>query len=122
MPMARAAPVNARDESAVRPFVAFGGGIKMYRGTGEEQVVQPLSNIALLTKAQDLTGMLSIGAGFKVKLSPNVPAKRPANASAPRFARVDSAVKPRPTAVASNSKIDRMAVVRLMRSRRKAMM
>src|SRR5262249_15660337 len=57
------------EQSHVRPFVAFGGGIKMYQGTGEEQVVQPLSRIALLTKAQDLTGMLSVGVGFKVRLS-----------------------------------------------------
>src|SRR5258706_8140155 len=57
------------EQSHVRPFVAFGGGIKMYQSTGEEQVAQPLSRIALLTQAQDLTGMISLGAGFKVRLS-----------------------------------------------------
>jgi hypothetical protein len=49
--------------------VAFGGGIKIFRGTGQEAVAQPLSRIALLTKAQDLVPMASVGAGFKVRLS-----------------------------------------------------
>ena len=56
-------------EARVRPFVAFGGGIKVYRGTGAEQVYQPLSNYALLTKDQDLTGLLSLGVGVKMALS-----------------------------------------------------
>jgi len=59
-------------EARVRPFVSFGGGIKIYRGTGTEAVVQPLSKIALLTKAQDLLPMASLGAGFKVALSPRL--------------------------------------------------
>jgi len=63
---------GASGESRVRPFFAFGGGIKMYRGTGTESITQPLSKIALLTKAQDLQPMASIGAGFKVALSPRV--------------------------------------------------
>ena len=63
---------GASGEARVRPFVAFGGGIKIYRGTGTESVTQPLSKIALLTKAQDLQPMASIGAGFKVALSPRV--------------------------------------------------
>lgn len=58
--------------SHVRPFVAVGAGVKIYRGTGEEQVFQPLSQIALLTKAQDLTGVLSVGGGFKLRLSSHV--------------------------------------------------
>jgi hypothetical protein len=56
-------------EYQVRPFVAFGGGIQTFRGTGQEVLVQPLSNIALLTKAQDLVPMASVAAGFKVQLS-----------------------------------------------------
>jgi hypothetical protein len=58
--------------SPVRPFLAFGGGIKVYRGTGEEVVFQPLSGIALLSRTQDLVGMVSVGGGLKVKLSPHV--------------------------------------------------
>ena len=56
-------------EYQVRPFVAFGGGIKSFRGTGQEVLVQPLSRIALLTKAQDVVPMISVAAGFKVRLS-----------------------------------------------------
>ena len=59
-------------ESRVRPFVSFGGGIKIYRGTGTEAAFQPLSNFALLTKDQDLTGLLSVGAGIKVGIMPHV--------------------------------------------------
>jgi len=59
----------AESEAPVRPFVAVGGGLKAYRGTGEEALFQPLSKIALLTKAQDLTAMVSVGAGFKMQLS-----------------------------------------------------
>ena len=55
--------------SAVRPYINFGAGIKIYRGTGEEVVFQPLSRIALLTRAQDLVPVVSVGAGIKMKLS-----------------------------------------------------
>src|SRR5262249_32680194 len=59
-------------EATVRPFVSAGGGVKIFRGTGTEQAFQPLSNFALLTKAQDLTGLLSVGAGFKVRIAEHV--------------------------------------------------
>ncbi len=58
--------------SKVRPFVAAGGGIKVYRGTGTEVVYQPLSGIALLTKGQDLTPLVSVGAGIKMQLSSHI--------------------------------------------------
>jgi outer membrane protein W len=56
-------------DSASRPYIAFGGGVKVYRGTGTEQLVQPLSRFALLTKTQELQGMASIGAGIKTKIN-----------------------------------------------------
>jgi len=59
-------------ESRVRPFVSAGAGIKIYRGTGTEVAFQPLSNFALLTKDQDLAGMLSVGAGVKFSIMPHV--------------------------------------------------
>ena len=59
-------------ESRIRPFVSAGGGIKIYRGTGTEAVYQPLSNFALLSKDQDLTGLLSVGAGIKMTLAPHL--------------------------------------------------
>jgi hypothetical protein len=58
--------------SKVRPFVALGAGIKAYEGTGSEVVYQPLSNIALLTKAQDVTPLISVGGGVKVQITPRI--------------------------------------------------
>ena len=55
-------------EASVRPFVSAGAGVKFYRGTGTETVTQPLSQYALLTKAGDLTGVVSVGGGVKIKL------------------------------------------------------
>lgn len=52
-------------KSRTRPFVAFGGGFKHYRGTGTEVASQPLNKIALLTKTGDLKGLVSVGAGVK---------------------------------------------------------
>ena len=59
-------------EAVIRPFVSAGGGVKIYQGAGTEVAFQPLSNFALLTKDQDLTGLLSVGAGFKVAIAPRV--------------------------------------------------
>lgn len=61
-------PARAR----VRPFVAVGGGVKMYRGFGTESPYQPLSSFALLTKTQQWKPMLSAGAGTKFAISPRV--------------------------------------------------
>lgn len=60
------------NEAAIQPFVGAGAGIKIYQGTGTQVVYQPLSNIALLTQAQDLTPMASAAAGIKFKLMPHV--------------------------------------------------
>jgi hypothetical protein len=58
-------------ESRVQPFVAFGAGIKFYQGTGTQVVYQPLSNIALLTQAEDMVPMVSGGGGLKFRLTPH---------------------------------------------------
>ena len=55
-------------EATIRPFLSGGAGIKFFRGTGTETVTQPLSQFALLTQASDLTGVVSVGAGIKMKL------------------------------------------------------
>ncbi len=55
---------NSR-EDAVRPFVAFGGGLKGYQGIGVERAFQPLSNVALLSKVQQWQPLISFGAGVK---------------------------------------------------------
>lgn len=55
-------------ESKTRPFLDAGAGIKFYRGTGTEAVTQPLSQYGLLTQAGDLTPVVSVGGGVKVRL------------------------------------------------------
>jgi hypothetical protein len=62
----------SKPDSRIRPFVAAGAGIKIYRGTGTQVVYQPLSNIALLSQDQDLTALISVGGGVKVKLAPHL--------------------------------------------------
>ncbi|HLH00796.1 MAG TPA: outer membrane beta-barrel protein [Bryobacteraceae bacterium] len=59
----------APSEAHVRPFVAAGGGVKVYSGTGTELPFQPLSNVALLTKTSQLEPVVSVGGGIKVAVS-----------------------------------------------------
>ncbi|MGA3187458.1 MAG: outer membrane beta-barrel protein [Bryobacteraceae bacterium] len=59
-------------ESRIRPYVAAGAGIKLYQGTGAQAAYQPLSNYALLTQQQDLTALVSVGAGVKFQITPHV--------------------------------------------------
>lgn len=56
-------------ESAVRPYVEAGGGIKWYSGTGTEQVFQPLSNIAVFSDVRDMRPLVSVGAGIKFNVA-----------------------------------------------------
>lgn len=58
--------------SKIRPFVAAGGGIKIYQGTGAQVVYQPLSSVALLTQTQDLVPLASAGGGVKMQLGSHV--------------------------------------------------
>jgi hypothetical protein len=59
---------SAKD-SAVRPFLAAGAGVKYYRGTGAEPVYQPLSNLVVLTHTSELQPLISVGGGVKFKVS-----------------------------------------------------
>jgi hypothetical protein len=59
----------ASSESAIRPFVAVGGGVKWYSGTGDEQVAQPLSNIAVFSDVRDVRPLVSVGAGIKFAIA-----------------------------------------------------
>jgi hypothetical protein len=56
---------GARQEAAVRPFLAAGAGAKWYRGTGPEVAFQPLSGIALLTRSSEFKPLVSVGGGLK---------------------------------------------------------
>ena len=59
---------GTRREAKVRPFVAAGGGVKVYRGTGKEQESQPLGQFALLTKTQQVEGLITVGGGVKLQV------------------------------------------------------
>jgi hypothetical protein len=52
----------------IQPFFAFGGGIKVFRGTGQETEFQPLDQLAVLTKTDELKPLLSLGGGLKFRL------------------------------------------------------
>jgi hypothetical protein len=54
--------------SAVRPYVSFGGGVKIFRGTGQETARQGLDDVAILTKTNELVPLASVGGGVKIAL------------------------------------------------------
>jgi hypothetical protein len=56
------------NDAPVRPFLAGGAGMKLYRGTGTESAFQPLSNIAILTKTHQVEPEVNIGVGIKFKV------------------------------------------------------
>ena len=55
----------APTKSPIRPFVAIGAGVKIYRGTGTEPAFQPLSNLVLLTHTREAQPLISAGGGVK---------------------------------------------------------
>ncbi len=65
--------IHATNKDArVRPFLAAGAGVKLYRGTGTEPAYQPLSNLVLLTHTNEAKPLVSFGGGIKVSVSPRV--------------------------------------------------
>ena len=59
----------SRRESRIRPFFAFGGGIKFLQGMGAESAAQPLGNFAALTHTSQILPMIDAGFGVKVRLN-----------------------------------------------------
>jgi opacity protein-like surface antigen len=59
---------GAAQNANTRPYLAFGGGVKIFRGAGTEGLTQPLSRYALLTRTQEFKGMASVGVGVKIKV------------------------------------------------------
>jgi hypothetical protein len=53
----------------VRPFVAFGGGVRFLAGTGTESSGQPLGNYAALTATRETLAMVDAAVGVRVKIS-----------------------------------------------------
>jgi len=62
-------------QNRVRPYVAVGGGIKIFRGTGAEVAYRPLMDYAYLTRTQELKPMLTVGGGVKFRLSGRIMAR-----------------------------------------------
>jgi len=54
---------------ALDAFVAAGGGVKIFLGTGSPSVSQPLDKIVLLTHTHEVKGLGSVGAGLKAAVS-----------------------------------------------------
>ncbi len=59
-------------EANVRPYLAAGGGGKLYVVSGPLAETQPLANIGLLTTHDQWEAVLSLGGGIKFKLSQHV--------------------------------------------------
>jgi hypothetical protein len=58
----------ADPDARVRPYVAGGGGVKYYQGTGTEDPFQPLSSLALLTRTSEAKPMGDFGVGVKFRI------------------------------------------------------
>jgi opacity protein-like surface antigen len=59
-------------KSRVRPFLAVGGGVKQYSGTGAESATQPLSSVVILTTTNQWKPLITLGGGVKVAVSKHV--------------------------------------------------
>jgi hypothetical protein len=66
--------LRSRDEG-LRPFVAGGAGIKVYTGTGEFLVNQPLLGFARLSPHTEVEPTISAGGGLKYRLSRHAQAR-----------------------------------------------
>ncbi len=58
--------------SSVRPYVAIGGGMKRYAGTGTESPTQPLQDYAILTRTSEWKPLVVFGAGVKFRAGDHV--------------------------------------------------
>ena len=56
-------------EARVRPYLSVGGGVKFYQGTGQDMAVQPLGNIAVLTRTSQWKPLITAGGGIRFQLS-----------------------------------------------------
>jgi hypothetical protein len=58
----------AKDEAPVRPFLAAGAGVRLYRGTGGEPSFQPLNNLVVLSHTNEAQPLISVGGGVKFSI------------------------------------------------------
>jgi len=61
-----------RKESPVQFFAAFGGGMKIYQGTGEETAYQSTMNYGYMTRTHQVKPLISLGGGFTYRLTPRL--------------------------------------------------
>jgi len=61
-----------RKNSPVQFFAAFGGGMKIFQGTGAETAFQATMQYGYMTKTHQVKPMASIGGGFTYRLSPRI--------------------------------------------------
>lgn len=59
-------------KSPMQFFAAFGGGMKVFQGTGTEQAYQQLSQYGYFTKTRAVKPMASVGGGITYKMSQRV--------------------------------------------------
>jgi Outer membrane protein beta-barrel domain len=59
-------------QAHIRPFVAVGGGVAVYSGTGAESASQPLNSFAALTQTRETKPMVSGALGVKMRLGTHV--------------------------------------------------
>ncbi len=59
-------------DSGVRPYVAVGGGMKQYAGTGTENPTQPLQDYAILTRTSEWKPLAVFGVGIKFRAGNHV--------------------------------------------------
>jgi hypothetical protein len=55
--------------SAVRPYVSFGGGVRILVGTGKESASQPLGEYAALTATRETLVLGDAGVGVKIRFT-----------------------------------------------------
>ncbi len=55
-------------QSNVRPYIAFGGGVKVLQGTGIESAGQPLGRFAALTATREVLPTADAGLGVKFNI------------------------------------------------------
>lgn len=58
-----------RKRARAQPFLAAGGGVRVFQGVGTESAYQPLSSFALLTKTNQWSPMVTFGGGVKYVMS-----------------------------------------------------
>ncbi|HUB82345.1 MAG TPA: outer membrane beta-barrel protein [Bryobacteraceae bacterium] len=61
-----------RKGSMMQAFVAVGGGMKVFRGTGTPEAYQPNYQFGYLTNTQQLKPMGDAGAGLRFELKPRI--------------------------------------------------